>query len=82
MIFNPVTSNFDASTVPKGPRRAQMILERTNAPLWLASASSFINKVIPALCAEDGAAFNLETSVSNGITTNSCMLEGELFLVC
>lgn len=64
-MYNPMTSIFEASTVPKGPRRTVMVAERQMAPLWNTAAAGYINSINPALCAEDAVEFNFETEQKN-----------------
>lgn len=68
VLWNPHTSTFETSTVPKGPRRDEMINDREFAPIWLSAARSYINMKDPPLCAEDAVEYNVETTEDNGVT--------------
>lgn len=73
-MWNPVSSSFEASSVPRGPRKRFMFNERKiAAPAWNDAVSSFIDHDPGLLCAEDAVEFNVESSEGSGVQNGRCM---------
>ena len=69
-FWDPVTKTVFASSVPLGPRKAEMIEAsrfHSAAPYWYSQVRPIVdsNVAAPAIHAEDGAYYNYETSSAN-----------------